>query len=147
MSGILLDVVAHAALPVFAGSEHRKQECLLERSLWCRNSPFPSATNIRTCVPVSISRQPGVEKLRKTARGIGRHGDRNDTMILLAYRHELRVSELINLRWDQFDLDQGLLHVRRLKHGVPSTHPLTDAEIRALCRTSGYRHSGLLLEI
>jgi integrase len=73
-----------------------------------------------------------VEKLRKAARSIGRHGDRNATMILLAYRHGLRVSELINLRWDQLDLDQGLFHVRRLKNGVPSTHPLTGAEIRAL---------------
>jgi integrase len=53
-------------------------------------------------------------------------------MILLAYRHCLRVSELINLRWDQLDLDQGLLHVRRVKNGVPSTHPLTGTEIRAL---------------
>ena len=51
-----------------------------------------------------------VDKLRKAARSLGRHGDRNDTMILLAYRHGLRVSELINLRWDQLDLDQGLLH-------------------------------------
>jgi type 1 fimbriae regulatory protein FimB/type 1 fimbriae regulatory protein FimE len=73
-----------------------------------------------------------VEKLRKAARSIGRHGDRNATMILLAYRHGLRVSELIHLRWDQVDLDHALFHVRRLKHGVPSTHPLTGTEIRAL---------------
>ena len=73
-----------------------------------------------------------VEKLRKAARSIGRHGERNDTMILLAYRHGLRVSEFITLRWDQLDLDQGLFHVRRVKHGVPSTHPLTGTEIRAL---------------
>jgi integrase len=53
-------------------------------------------------------------------------------MILLAYRHGLRVSELIHLRWDQLDLDQGLLHVRHVKNGVPSTHPLTGSEIRAL---------------
>jgi type 1 fimbriae regulatory protein FimB/type 1 fimbriae regulatory protein FimE len=73
-----------------------------------------------------------VEKLRKAARSSGRHGDRNDTMILLAYRHGLRVSELITLRWDQLDLDQGLFHVRRVKNGVSSTHPLTGVEIRAL---------------
>jgi integrase len=75
---------------------------------------------------------PEVEKLRKATRGIGRHGERNATMTLLAYRHGLRVSELIRLRWDQLDLDQGLLHVRRVKNGVPSTHPLTGSEIRAL---------------
>jgi site-specific recombinase XerD len=75
-----------------------------------------------------------VERLRKAVRGVGRHGLRNDTMILLAYRHGLRVSELIHLRWDQVDLDQGFLHVRCLKHGVPSTHPMTSSEIRALRR-------------
>jgi integrase len=53
-------------------------------------------------------------------------------MFLLSYRHGLRVSELIRLRWDQLDLDQGLLHVRRVKNGVPSMHPLTGLEIRAL---------------
>ena len=73
-----------------------------------------------------------VNRLRKAARSVRRHGLRNDTMILLAYRHGLRVSELINLRWDQFDLDQGFFHVRRVKNGVPSTHPLTGSEIRAL---------------
>jgi type 1 fimbriae regulatory protein FimB/type 1 fimbriae regulatory protein FimE len=75
-----------------------------------------------------------VARLRKAARNVGRHGLRNDTMILLAYRHGLRVSELIALRWNQVDLDQGFLHVRRLKRGLPSTHPLTPAEIRALRR-------------
>jgi len=75
-----------------------------------------------------------VTRLRKAARRMGRHGLRNDTMILLAYRHGLRVSELIALRWDQFDLDQGFVHVRRRKRGLPSTHPLTPAEIRALRR-------------
>jgi integrase len=45
-------------------------------------------------------------------------------MIVIAYRHGLRVGELVTLRWDQIDLEQGLLHVSRLKNGVPSTHPL-----------------------
>ena len=53
-------------------------------------------------------------------------------MILLAYRHGLRVAALMHLRWDQVDLAQGLLHVRRVKSGVPSTHPLTGTAMRAL---------------
>jgi type 1 fimbriae regulatory protein FimB/type 1 fimbriae regulatory protein FimE len=64
-----------------------------------------------------------VDRLRQTARRGGRHGLRNATMMLLAYHHGLRVLERINLRWEQLDLDQGFFHVRRLTHGVPSTHP------------------------
>lgn len=75
-----------------------------------------------------------VGKLQTAAERIGRHGHRDSAMILLAYRHGLRVSELISLRWDQIDLKQGLLHVRRLKNGVSSTHPLHGVELRAMRR-------------
>lgn len=75
-----------------------------------------------------------VEKLMEAAQGVGRHGHRDATMILIAYRHALRVSELVALRWDQVDLAQGVLHVRRLKNGNPSTHPLHGPELRALRR-------------
>jgi integrase len=73
-----------------------------------------------------------VDRLIVTARRLGRHGQRDATMILLAYRHGLRVSELVALRWDQVDLKNGLLHVRRRKNGLPSTQPLYGPEIRAL---------------
>jgi len=75
-----------------------------------------------------------VEQLMKAARATGRHGHRDAALILLAYRHALRVSEVIALRWDQVDLAQGFLHVTRAKKGTPSTHPLRGPEIRALRR-------------
>jgi hypothetical protein len=55
-------------------------------------------------------------------------------LILIAYRHALRVSELCSLRWDAVDLQQGLLSVRRVKNGTPSTHPIRGVELRALRR-------------
>ena len=73
-----------------------------------------------------------VERLLAAAGQRGRHGARDRTLLLLMFRHGLRVSEAISVRWDQFDLKAGLLHVRRLKHGVPSTHPLRGPELRAL---------------
>ena len=64
-----------------------------------------------------------IDRLITAAQRLGRHGHRDATMILLAYRHGLRVSELVGLRREQVDLRQGLLHVRRRKNGLPSTHP------------------------
>ena len=75
-----------------------------------------------------------MDKLVQAAQGVGRHGHRDATMILVAYRHALRVSELIALRWDQIDLAQGLMHVNRRKNGTPSTHPIRGPELRALRR-------------
>lgn len=75
-----------------------------------------------------------VEALIRAAGSVGRHGHRDRTLILICYRHGLRVSELIALRWDQIDLKAGRLHVVRLKNGTPSTHPLRGPELRALRR-------------
>lgn len=75
-----------------------------------------------------------VEKLMAAAGRLGRHGHRDQTLVLLAYRHGLRVGELVALRWDQVDLKAGELHVVRLKKGKPTTHPLRGPELRALRR-------------
>jgi integrase len=72
------------------------------------------------------------ERLIESAAKVGRNGHRDATLLLLAYRHGLRVGELVALRWEQVDLKQGLLHVARLKRGLPSTHPLRGPELRAL---------------
>jgi integrase len=63
-----------------------------------------------------------------------RHGHRDTTMILTAYRHGLRASELVDLRWEQVDFKTATLHVRRVKRGTPSAHPVLGDELRALRR-------------
>jgi type 1 fimbriae regulatory protein FimE len=73
-----------------------------------------------------------IEQLRKSARQQGRHGHRNDTLIFIMFRHGLRVSEAIALHWEQIDLKKGLMHVKRIKNGIPSTHPIRGSELRAL---------------
>ena len=73
-----------------------------------------------------------VESLMKAASSIGRHGHRDKSLIMIAYRHALRVTELIYLRWDMVDLKAGLLHVSRLKNGIDSVHPIRGPELRAL---------------
>lgn len=61
-----------------------------------------------------------------------RHPPRNRALILIGFRHGLRVSELLGLRWDDVDLKAATLHIRRAKGGSPGTHPLRGDELRAL---------------
>ena len=89
----------------------------------------PKNTEVR---PREYLTEEEVRQLMKAARSVGRHGHRDATLILLTYRHGLRVSEVIALGWNEVDLRQGRLHVRRLKHGMPSVHPLRGPELRAL---------------
>jgi len=72
-----------------------------------------------------------VRKLIEAAKS-NRHGHRDATMVLVAYRHGLRASEVCDLRWDQIDFNSATLHVRRVKNGKASTHPLHGDELRAL---------------
>jgi type 1 fimbriae regulatory protein FimB/type 1 fimbriae regulatory protein FimE len=74
-----------------------------------------------------------VARLMKAAVG-NRWGNRDATMLLVAYRHGLRAAEVVDLRWDQVDFRCAALHVRRVKAGTPSTHPILGDELRALRR-------------
>jgi Phage integrase family len=89
----------------------------------------PSAESFT--VPRRYLTEREVERLIEAAKS-NRHGHRDATMVLVAYRHGLRASEVCDLQWHQVELDQGRLHVRRAKNGTPSVHPLQGDEIRAL---------------
>jgi integrase len=94
-----------------------------------------------TAVNVTVPRRQGrpreyltereIEKLMDAARG-NRWGHRDATAILIAYRHGLRASELVALRWDDIELATGRMHVRRAKSGSASVHPIGAKEGRAL---------------
>ena len=73
-----------------------------------------------------------IEKLMDYARKHSRYGHRDATMILVAYRHRLRASEVCDLQWHQVELDHGRMHVRGAKNGTPSVHPIRGDEILAL---------------
>jgi integrase len=74
-----------------------------------------------------------VERLMNAARR-NRWGHRDATMVLVAYRHGLRSSEVADLRSEQVDFRTATLHVRRVKQGTPSTHPVLGDALRALRR-------------
>ena len=48
--------------------------------------------------------QREIDRLRDCARKQGRYGHRDATMILVAYRHGLRASEVCDLQWQQIEL-------------------------------------------
>ena len=72
-----------------------------------------------------------VEKLIEAAK-TNRYGHRDTTMLLVAYRHGLRASELCGPEWSQVDFTGATLHVRRVKNGKAATHPIRGDEMRAL---------------
>jgi len=72
-----------------------------------------------------------VEALIAAAKG-NRWGQRDAIMILIAFRHGLRASELCELQWSDVEFETGNLHLRRAKGGATGTHPLLGDELRAL---------------
>ena len=72
-----------------------------------------------------------IERLLDAVKS-NRYGHRDMTMLLVVFRHGLRVGELIDLRWDQIEFESARLHVRRSKNGTPSVHPIHGDELRAL---------------
>jgi integrase len=101
------------------------------KSVGRRSTPNTINGTVPPRRPVNADRRPSkyltpkeIELLRKAARECGRYGHRDATMILIAYRHGLRPVEVCTLRWDQVDLAHELLHVRPVKNGMPSVHPI-----------------------
>ena len=85
--------------------------------------------------------QHEIETLMAAARQ-NRNGHRDATMILIAFRHGLRASEVADLHWDQVDFDSAVLHVRRVKQGTPSVQPVSGSEMRALRRLQRESEAG-----
>jgi integrase len=87
-----------------------------------RSAPTTVNSSVRTR---EYLRTAEIERLMAAARKSSRYRHRDATMILIGYRHGLRASELCDL---QVELATGRLHVRRVKNGSPSVHPMQGDE-------------------
>jgi len=72
-----------------------------------------------------------VKKLMDVAKG-SRNAARDRCFLLLLFRHGLRVSEACGLKLSQVDTESRVLHVKRLKAGLSTTHPLRGDELKAI---------------
>lgn len=73
-----------------------------------------------------------VEQLIKATK-TSRNAHRDATIILTISRHGLRASEACDLEWAQVEMTKNaVMHVRRIKNGTPSVHPIRGDELRAL---------------
>ena len=73
-----------------------------------------------------------VAALLRSAKKSPRHGNRNHAMILVAYRHGLRASEVVSLRGSDLDLSTGTIYCRRAKGSRSSLHPMKPDEVASL---------------
>ena len=84
------------------------------------------------------------EKLIDAAKSVGRHQVRDAVLILMMFRHGLRVNEAVQLRWTDIDWQTAHIHIGRLKRGSPSVQPIDGREMRLLRqleRTQGEERS------
>jgi integrase len=94
-----------------------------------RNVPS-SQTTTDQC-PKNFLTEPEMSRLLAAAKQ-GRYGIRDYALLLVGYRHGLRVSELVGLRVDHLRLDEGRLWIKRLKGSLDTDQPLQGDTVRAL---------------
>jgi len=98
----------------------------------CRNVKSVISHTARATAPRKKELTEGeMDRFLKAAKK-GRHGVRDHAMMLVAFRHGMRVSELIDIRLDEVDLDTGRIFVRRKKGSLSTHHVLEGDEMRSV---------------
>ena len=75
-----------------------------------------------------------IDLVCKTIRKKSRYAGRDELMVLMAFHHGFRVSELVDVKWQHIDLRSGQIVIRRLKNGIDTTHPISSKRELMLLR-------------
>ncbi|MGH8562731.1 MAG: tyrosine-type recombinase/integrase [Gammaproteobacteria bacterium] len=93
------------------------------------DKPRPRPARRKT---VRFLTEPQIEELRRAVKKTSRHPVRDSTLILVGYRHGMRVSELADLRWENVHLERAEIWVERLKGSKSTMQPIEGDELRSL---------------
>jgi type 1 fimbriae regulatory protein FimE len=115
-------------------TEIRKETPKRLRNVDYRPREYLSEPEVERLVATALKEGHQRRQSKSQGRHRGNHSCRNALMVLLAFRHALRVSELVRLRWDDIDFREQTLHCRRLKNGIDGRHPLASRELKLLNR-------------
>lgn len=113
--------------------KHARRQPVSAKKKKARPAPPTKPRNIDVRSREYLSAEEA-KSLREAAKAASRHGFRDWILLMMLYRHGLRVSEAIGLKWDQVDFRWAKLHVNRLKNGDASVHFVEGDELRALRR-------------
>jgi len=112
-------------------SEHRVRGERV-RGKKIRQQKLPDKKKLYTLSSKQALSSSQVDQLIKAALHSPRSGQRDAAIILLAYQHGFKVSELINLKWEHIDFENRSILVSRLRDGQETLQPLDQREIDLL---------------
>lgn len=105
----------------------KPESCFEEKNDWQLRRPKNEDVRSREYL-----RPDEVERLIDAAKSVGRYPLRDGLILLMSYRHGLRVSEATALRWSDIDFDSSHIFIKRLKRGNPSNQRLSGKQLRLL---------------
>ena len=108
--------------------------------------PIKTTTPVRTTTNKDVRvreylTSDEIDQLIAALRKKSRNPNRDALLVMMMFRHGLRVGEAVHLKWDQVDFKDSTLRVNRLKGSKDSVHPIPGGELRLLRKLEREKNS------